>query len=109
MSETYYLPEAKPLDPLLPQVKQASPVVVEGRKIPGLTGYRLPDGDLCLIVDERFSVEVPDALGYQIAWIVAQALAVGAGYPSLSAEKRESPFATQVAMLSALPQPHLGE
>lgn len=67
-------------------------VVIEGRKIPKLTGHRTTDG-VNLIIDNRFCVLVPNDLAQDIAWLVAQAMAVGAGYPHLGAETKDRCFA----------------
>lgn len=67
-------------------------VSVEGRIIPGLTGH--PDGNrIALVVDGRFSASFPKELAHDAAWLIAQALAIGAGYPSLGAETKGRPFA----------------
>lgn len=67
-------------------------VEIEGRIIPGLRGMR--HGDMVtLCVDGRFCVDFPAAVARQAAWLVAQALAVGAGYPHLGATSKERPFA----------------
>lgn len=67
-------------------------VRVEGRSIPGLSG-RERDGETDLIIDSRFCITVPNDLATVVAWGLAQALAVGAGYPSLSATSKDRPFA----------------
>ena len=67
-------------------------VQIEGRIIPRLRGFR--HGDMVtLCVDGRFCVDFPAAIGRQAAWLVAQALAVGAGYPHLGATSKDMPFA----------------
>lgn len=70
-------------------------VVVEGRCIPGLTGFK--DGDkIALVVDGRFSVSLSDGDARNVAWLLANAIAVAQGYPCLSSETRERPFAPLV-------------
>ena len=77
----------------------ASRVVIEGRLIPNLTARR--DGDsVTLVVDDRLSVTIPSDVAYQVAWLVANAMAIGAGYPSLSAETKDRPFAPQARGLT---------
>jgi hypothetical protein len=67
-------------------------VQVEGRIIPRLTGFR--DGDkIALVVDGRFSASFSEPDARQAAWLIAQALAIGAGYPWVGATSREMPFA----------------
>lgn len=67
-------------------------VQVEGRIIPNLTGFH--DGDkIALVVDKRFSASFAPDDARQAAWLIAQALAIGAGYPSLGATSKDIPFA----------------
>lgn len=67
-------------------------VQVDGRIIPRLTGHK--DGDkVALIVDGRFSASFSQDDAYQAAWLIAQALAIGEGYPHLGAEEKRRPFA----------------
>lgn len=77
-------------------------VQIEGRMIPHLTGRR--EGDrVSLIVDHRFSVSFREEDAYQVAWLLAQALAVGSGYSHLGAETKEQPFAPQGARITLEP------
>lgn len=67
-------------------------IQVDGRIIPRLTGYR--EGDrICLVVDGRFSASFAEADARQAAWLIAQALAIGASYSHLGAETKDQPFA----------------
>lgn len=67
-------------------------VMVDGRVIPRLTGWR--EGDLTwLAVDGRFACSVPHAHAREVAYVLANALAVGAGYSHAGAESRDMPFA----------------
>jgi hypothetical protein len=76
-------------------------VVVEGRMIPGLTAHRQADGRVTLIVDRRFMVDFPsDEVARQAAWLVAQALAIGAGYSHLGAEGKDRAFAPMCAEIA---------
>ena len=72
-------------------------VVIEGRMIPWLTAYRDGDDGTALVVDHRFSITFPNDLAYEAAWLIANAMAVAAGYPCLSSENRDRPFAPQCA------------
>lgn len=71
-------------------------VQVEGRIIPRLTGYPEKqngvDG-IMLVVDGRLGTWVEKSRAHDIAWLVANALAVGAGYSHLGAESKERQFA----------------
>ncbi len=67
-------------------------VMVQGRVIPKLTAYK--DGDkVGLVVDQRFSASFSEDQAWQVAWLLANALAIGAGYPHLGAESKDQPFA----------------
>ena len=78
-------------------------VVVDGRKIPKLTGHREADGKIWLTVDHRltsyFSTE-EDA--YQAAILAANAMAVGAGYPFYGADNKEMPFAPPFSCIGSV-------
>lgn len=76
-------------------------VVVDGRAIPRLTGWPQADGRVTLILDGRFAVDYPDEeAARQSAWLIANALAIGAGYSHVGAESRDMPFAPQIAEIS---------
>ena len=67
-------------------------VQIEGRIIPRLTAFR--EGDrIVLVVDGRFSHSFAAEDAYSAAWLIANALAVGAGYSHLGAESKDKPFA----------------
>jgi hypothetical protein len=67
-------------------------VIVDGRRIPRLTGH--PDGDkIMLIVDGRFGASFSKDQAYGAATLIAQALAVASGYAHLGAETKDQPFA----------------
>lgn len=81
---------------------EADRVVIEGRMIPKLTAR--PEGDdVAIILDGRLSISVPKALGRQVAWLVANALAIGEGYPYLGAETKDRPFAPQSMQIEGIP------
>lgn len=79
-------------------------VVVDGHEIPGLTIHDRGD-EIELVVDGRFSIDIPRDRACQVAWLVAQAMAVARGYPHLGAETKDRPFAPQVMTLSEEPTP----
>lgn len=69
-------------------------VLVEGRQIPKLTGVRRADGTVSLSVDHRFcGIFSTERDAEQAAFLIANAMAIGAGYPCLSAPSKEHPFA----------------
>lgn len=78
-------------------------VVVEGRAIPKLTGYTQDDGRVTLIVDGRFAVDFPADIASSAAWLIANALAIGAGYSHLGATSQDHPFAPKIAQVGDAP------
>ncbi len=74
----------------------AHSVFVEGRSIPRLTMIDRADF-VDLILDGRLCYEIPKELWQVVAAAMANALAIGAGYPSANAETKDRPFAARVA------------
>jgi hypothetical protein len=69
-------------------------VIVGGRRIPRLTGRHAADGGVMFVVDDRFSGgPFYGESARQVAYILAQALAIGSGYSSLEATQVGFPFA----------------
>jgi hypothetical protein len=85
-------PRAQSEDPLLIGPFETWRVVVDGRVIPRLTGF-YDDQNIALVVDGRFSASFPPELARQAAWLLAQALAIGAGYTHSGATDKGQPFA----------------
>lgn len=73
-------------------------VVIEGREIPRLQARRFQarPGMVSFLLDRRFGLDVPEEYAYQVAHYIANAMAIGAGYPWLGAEAKSTPFAPQV-------------
>jgi len=95
-------PIAEP-EPWYRSYAEAPRVIIEGRLIPMLRARERGD-EITIILDERFAIDVPMMLGRQVAWLVANALAIGAGYPHLGAESKECPFAPISTGLGEIPQ-----
>lgn len=68
-------------------------VMVDGRIIPRLTGFREGPDHICFVLDHRFGVTVPNDCAHGVAYVIANALAIGQGYPSMNAETKDRPFA----------------
>jgi hypothetical protein len=69
-------------------------VIVQGRVIPKLTGYKYEDGRVSLTLDHRIGADFPnEEIASQAAWMIANAMAIGAGYPSMMADSKDAPFA----------------
>ena len=80
-------------------------VVIEGREIPGL--MMMDRGEMIsLQLDRRFEIDVPIEYAHPVAWMMANALAIGAGYPYLGSPNKDRPFAPEVR---GLPNGLLGE
>lgn len=78
-------------------------VIVEGRLIPRLTAYK--DGEkIGLVVDNRFSVSLSERDARSVAWLVANALAIGSGYSHIGAMNKDQPFAPIGQELSCPPE-----
>ena len=70
-------------------------VVIEGREVPGL--LMMDRGDrISLQLDRRFEIDVPIECAHPVAWMLANALAIGAGYPYLGSPNKDRPFAPEV-------------
>jgi hypothetical protein len=79
-------------------------VIIDGRMIPRLNARRLSSGGVSLLLDKRFILDIPDeGLAYQVASFVANALAIGEGYPWSGAETKSQPFAPQAHALDSVP------
>lgn len=84
-------PTPKPPELLIGPFEQYR-VQVDGRIIPKLTGHK--DGDkIELVLDGRFSGSFTPEDAYQVAWLLANALAIGQGYSHLGALNKDMPFA----------------
>lgn len=68
-------------------------VVIDGRVIPLLSAQKLESGQVNLVLDHRFCVCLDADTVQSVAWMVANALAIGQGYAHAGAENKERPFA----------------
>ena len=56
-------------------------IAIDGYRVPGLTGRVYEEtGMLHLCLDERWGIEIPKQYATQVCWLIANALAIGAGY-----------------------------
>lgn len=65
-------------------------VRVDGKIIPELVIRKCADGTVNLILDGRFSVNANPELANQIAWLAANAIAIGRGYSHAGATYRDA-------------------
>jgi hypothetical protein len=102
MDNVTQFPVAEP-EPWHFPISEGDHVVIDGRLIPKMRVWERGD-EVTITLDGRFAIDVPKALGRQVAWIVAEAMAIGAGYSNLAAESKDCPFAPQMTRLAELPQ-----
>jgi hypothetical protein len=76
--------------PMLPRMHA---VIIEGRAIPKLLMLRRGD-TVNFTLDGRFGLEVPKEHAIPVAHFIANAMAIGAGYPWHGADSNSRPFAT---------------
>ena len=75
-------------------------VVVENREIPKMRMTER-NGLVSLQLDSRWEIDLPPELAPQVAWMIANALAVGAGYAHLGSLSKDRPFAPEVRGLAS--------
>jgi hypothetical protein len=103
VSDVTHLPPPPELPELLSGPFTVWRVIVDGRTIPGLTGFRDAEG-IWLVVDERFGGgPFTEESARQAASLIAQALAIGAGYSHIGAESKDRPFAPLTFALDGVP------
>lgn len=78
-------------------------VIVGGREVPRLHCHRVGD-DIDFVLDGRFGCAVPIEYALPVAAMIANALAIGQGYPSYAADSKDQSFAPEVIELSEIPQ-----
>ena len=70
--------------------------VVEGKEIPQLMVYERVEKEITILLDRRFAIDVPREISHSVCWMIANALAIGEGYPFLGAKTKDKPFAREV-------------
>lgn len=73
-------------------------LVVEGRSIPKVVVHQRGD-KVEFVLDGRFSCIVPEEYAHPVAFLLANAIAIGEGYPSANAEDKSRPFAPKLMQL----------
>ena len=97
MADITQLPGTERLNPVGP-ARFGNSVIVDGRRIPHMAIVEKTDA-YELFLDDRFCISVKPDFIHEVTWMVAQALAIGAGYKWIGGEKHGVPFAPQVAEL----------
>lgn len=78
-------------------------VVVEGRRIPGLTAWPESETQTMLTLDGRLSIIIGNRDLERVAWLVANALAIGQGYSHMGALQKGFPFAPTCSVIDDAP------
>lgn len=99
MTNVTQLPGTQTLNPV-GAARFGNHVIVEGRKIPRLAIVKTDVG-FDLYLDDRYCIEVKAGDITQVTWMVAHAIAIGAGYMSISGKKHGVPFAPEVVEINA--------
>jgi len=80
-------------------------VLIDGHAIDHLRGKRALDGStVTFLLDGRFMLEVPNEVARDVAGFVANALAIGAGYPWYGAKSKDRPFAPTAIGFGSVPE-----
>ncbi len=103
MSEVLEFPKQQAPDFMIGPFEEYR-VVLEGKLIPNLTAFREGEKEVCLVLDHRLSISVPAERAYDVAWLVANALAIGAGYPCFSADRKTEAFAAGCSAIKMPPE-----
>jgi hypothetical protein len=92
-----------PLEELFSAPKPlGTPAVVDGRVIRQLMVSQ-KGNRVHLQLDGRLGIDIPSELAVDVCWLIANALAIGAGYSHVGAESRAQPFAPVCVQLT---RPH---
>lgn len=77
-------------------------VVLDGYAVPRVTAREINSGVDCeIVLDDRFTITLPAEFGHQVIWLVANALAIGAGYSCHGANSVVgNPYKVRVTALS---------
>lgn len=105
MSDDNVTPFPQPTLPewILPPMEVRN-IVLDGRLIPKLTAYKRADGSVSLTLDGRYGLDCADeGIAYVTACFVANALAIGGGWPCYTADDKFKPFAPKCMQLGSIP------
>ena len=103
MTDVVQFPQTKPPELLVGPFEYWK-VVVDGRAIPNLTGHREADGIWFTIDHRLMGGPFDEAAAYQAANLIAQGMAVAAGYSHAGAASKDMPFAPQLSPLPPSPR-----
>lgn len=78
-------------------------VFVQGRLVPDMTVHEQASGEIGLMLDSRMMWIFPREIAAHVAEFAANAMAIGAGFPCFTADKKREAFASKVTMIGELP------
>lgn len=62
-------------------IRDAREITIDGYAVPGIEACETPDGLSCnIFLDQRFGATIPAEHASSVLWLLANALAIGAGY-----------------------------
>lgn len=72
-------------------------IVLDGYRVPRLSGRPTKDGMWSFTLDERFGIDVPEMYAKGVVMMIANAMAIGAGYSCFGENSQEfNPFKTRL-------------
>jgi len=85
-------------------------IKLDGYRVPKLSGRADSNGVFHLCLDHRFGIEIPEDYAYQVVWLIANALAIGAGYSCFGENSRiANPFQCRMSGISITPDVEIDE
>lgn len=79
-------------------------LTIDGYEVPRLTGV-LRDGMWHFTLDNRFGCDVPELYGESVAWMIANAMAIGAGYTCFGEHSQpRNEFKCRLSFLGSIPE-----
>lgn len=76
-------------------------IKLDGYEVPQLGGRADDQGMFHLCLDRRFGIEIPEKYAQQVVWLIANALAIGAGYSCFGENSQQvNPFKVRFSGLS---------
>lgn len=78
-------------------------ITIDGYAVPGIEAFESDNGLEChIMLDSRFGAVIPADLAEQALWLLANALAIGAGYSCHGENSREAnPFKVRVSEIDS--------
>lgn len=78
--------------------REAREVTIDGYAVPKVEAREVNDGRDCnIFLDRRFGITVPATVAAEVIWLIAHAIAIGAGYSCHGEHsQRHNPFRVKV-------------